>query len=31
MTDHDAVGPGKIDIAVSGRRGRIVVTDSFSY
>ena len=29
--DHDAVGPGKLDIAVSGSRGRIVVTDSFSY
>lgn len=29
--DPEAVGPGKLDIAVSGSKGRIIVTDSFSY
>ena len=29
--DPDPVGPGKLDIALTGSRGRIVVTDSLSY
>ena len=31
QSDTPAVGPGKLDITPSGSRGRIVVTDSFSY
>ena len=30
-SDMPALGPGKLDIVQSGARGRVVVTDSFSY